>query len=110
MGSHIHNRVTSRQFCQVSSTVFFLFKGVCPQQNVLFNFLTVKEHLEFYSGLKEVPVEDTEALVNKHGSLGNLGLHRQYRCSWPTNDNWKLSTSGCRSFPNECLCLSSLLS
>ena len=33
---------------------YFLFLGVCPQQNVIFDFLTVKEHLEFYSGLKGV--------------------------------------------------------
>ena len=26
--------------------------GICPQQNVLFDRLTVKEHLEFFSALK----------------------------------------------------------
>ncbi len=29
--------------------------GVCPQQNVLFNYLTVKEHLELFASLKGVP-------------------------------------------------------
>ena len=43
--------------------LFFCFKGVCPQQNVLFDFLTVKEHLEFYSGLKEVENDEMDALV-----------------------------------------------
>ena len=39
-------------------------QGVCQQQNVLFDFLTVKEHLELYSGLKEVPVEQRGVMVN----------------------------------------------
>ena len=30
---------------------------------MLFDFVTVKEHLEFYSGLKEVPVEQRENAV-----------------------------------------------
>ena len=38
-------------------------QGVCQQQNVLFDFVTVKEHLEFYSGLKEVPVEQRGDMV-----------------------------------------------
>ena len=39
-------------------------QGVCQQQNVLYDFLTVKEHLELYSGLKEVPVEQRGVMVN----------------------------------------------
>ena len=42
----------------------FNLKGVCPQQNVLFDFMTVKEHLEFYAGLKEVPADEIEAMVS----------------------------------------------
>ncbi|KAJ7372633.1 ATP-binding cassette sub- A member 5 [Desmophyllum pertusum] len=38
--------------------------GVCQQQNVLFDFMTVKEHLEFYAGLKEVAVEERDNVVN----------------------------------------------
>lgn len=42
---------------------FCFMQGVCQQQNVLFDFVTVKEHLEFYSGLKEVPVEQRGDMV-----------------------------------------------
>ncbi|XP_078349015.1 cholesterol transporter ABCA5-like isoform X2 [Oculina patagonica] len=38
--------------------------GVCQQQNVLFNFMTVREHLEFYAGLKEVAIEEREEMVS----------------------------------------------
>ncbi|KAJ7372623.1 ATP-binding cassette sub- A member 5 [Desmophyllum pertusum] len=38
--------------------------GVCQQQNVLFDFMTVKEHLEFYAGLKEVAVEERDNVVS----------------------------------------------
>ena len=34
--------------------------GICPQHNVLFDRLTVKEHLEFFSALKGVSKEDGE--------------------------------------------------
>lgn len=44
-------------------SVSFPVLGVCPQQNVLFDFLTVKEHLEFYSGLKEVTGDATDRMV-----------------------------------------------
>ena len=37
--------------------------GVCPQQNVLFDFLTVKEHIESYAGLKEVDKGNFEDMV-----------------------------------------------
>ena len=37
--------------------------GVCPQQNVLFDFLTVKEHIELYAGLKEVDKGNFEDMV-----------------------------------------------
>ena len=42
---------------------FVLCKGVCQQQNALFDFVTVKEHLELYSGLKEVPMEQRDVMV-----------------------------------------------
>ncbi|CAK9279363.1 unnamed protein product [Sphagnum jensenii] len=46
--------------------------GVCPQQNVLFGYLTVKEHLELYASLKGVPKLQTEQTVNE--MVINLGL------------------------------------
>ena len=40
-------------------------QGVCQQQNALFDFVTVKEHLELYSGLKEVPMEQRDVMVKE---------------------------------------------
>jgi ABC-type multidrug transport system ATPase subunit len=37
--------------------------GVCPQQNVLFDLLTVKEHLVFFARLKGVPSNQIDAVV-----------------------------------------------
>ena len=33
---------------------YFLFTGICPQHNVLFDTLSVKEHLWFFTSLKGV--------------------------------------------------------
>ncbi|XP_031568598.1 ATP-binding cassette sub-family A member 5-like [Actinia tenebrosa] len=38
--------------------------GVCPQQDVLFDFLTVEEHLDLYSGLKGVPGEERKEMIS----------------------------------------------
>jgi ABC-type multidrug transport system ATPase subunit len=46
--------------------------GVCPQQNVLFSYLTVKEHLELFAALKGVPNLDIEQEVQE--MLTRLGL------------------------------------
>ena len=37
--------------------------GVCPQHNILFGLLTVKEHLELYAVIKGVPRSDVQAAV-----------------------------------------------
>ena len=57
----------------LSFSVLFL-TGVCPQENVLFDFLTVKEHLEFFAGLKEVPRDEIESVVSKAGSFARLEM------------------------------------
>ena len=44
--------------------------GICPQHNVLFDRLTVKEHLEFFSALK--------GIVNSGVSLFRVILHRRW--------------------------------
>ena len=36
---------------------------MCPQQNVLFSYLTVKEHLELFAALKGVPLLHTDLEV-----------------------------------------------
>ena len=39
--------------------------GICPQYNVLFDNLTVSEHLWFYASLKGMPKEDIPAEVGR---------------------------------------------
>ncbi|GAB1602809.1 ATP-binding cassette sub-family A member 3-like [Argonauta hians] len=39
--------------------------GICPQHDILFEMLTVKEHLEFFALLKGFPKEFLDAEVNK---------------------------------------------
>ena len=51
-------------------------QGVCQQQNVLFDSVTVKEHLELYSGLKEVPVEQRDVMVKLLVACNKSLLHR----------------------------------
>ncbi len=50
--------------------------GVCPQQNVLFNYLTVKEHLELFASLKGVPKlyvdEEVQDMVTRLGLQDKL--------------------------------------
>ena len=44
---------------------------MCPQQNVLFSYLTVKEHLELFAALKGVPKlyvdQDVQDMVSRLG-------------------------------------------
>lgn len=51
--------------------------GLCPQHNVLFNDLTVREHLEFFARLKGFTganlTDDVETLIDK------LELHEKVR-------------------------------
>lgn len=46
--------------------------GLCPQQNVLFSYLTVKEHLELYAVVKGVPVHALPLVVDD--MVASLGL------------------------------------
>ncbi|XP_045462662.1 phospholipid-transporting ATPase ABCA3-like isoform X2 [Harmonia axyridis] len=47
--------------------------GLCPQHNILFDELTVREHFYFYSKLKGKREEDIQAEVRKYLSLLELG-------------------------------------
>ena len=51
---------------------FRLKLGICPQHDVLFDDLTIKEHLEMFSIFKGVPSEEIENEVNK--SLNDFQL------------------------------------
>uniref|UniRef100_A0A182PES6 ABC transporter domain-containing protein n=1 Tax=Anopheles epiroticus TaxID=199890 RepID=A0A182PES6_9DIPT len=46
--------------------------GLCPQHNVLFNELTVAEHLRFFAQLKGVPGDKTAEEIDKYVSLLEL--------------------------------------
>jgi ABC-type multidrug transport system ATPase subunit len=46
--------------------------GVCPQHDILFDSLTVREHLEFYGALKGVPHEQLQHSINV--KLNEVGL------------------------------------
>ncbi|XP_058124970.1 phospholipid-transporting ATPase ABCA3-like [Anopheles ziemanni] len=50
--------------------------GLCPQHNVLFNELTVAEHLKFFAQLKGIPREKTEAEIDKYVNLLELSDKR----------------------------------
>lgn len=49
--------------------------GWCPQQNTLFDDLSVREHIEFFSRLKGVRSNDVNAEVNKYAK--KLGLEQK---------------------------------
>jgi len=46
--------------------------GLCPQHNILFDDLTVREHIEFFSRLKGMHTEDIEREVEKYVKLLKL--------------------------------------
>ncbi|XP_049879366.1 cholesterol transporter ABCA5-like isoform X2 [Pectinophora gossypiella] len=49
--------------------------GVCPQQDVLFDLLTVKEHLQFFAAVKGIPSKRRPAEITK--ALSEVGLLEQ---------------------------------
>lgn len=46
--------------------------GICPQHNILFDDLTVREHIEFFSQLKGLPKIDCDREVEKYVKLLKL--------------------------------------
>ena len=48
--------------------------GLCPQHNVLFDELTVKEHIIFFSKLKGLSVSEIEKEIIKYVNLLELDL------------------------------------
>jgi ATP-binding cassette subfamily A (ABC1) protein 3 len=39
--------------------------GLCPQHDVLFPYLTVREHLELFGGMKGIPAADIPRAVSE---------------------------------------------
>lgn len=48
--------------------------GYCPQQNIIFDTMTVEEHLLYFAAIRGVPRHQREAVINK--AIQDLGLHR----------------------------------
>ena len=46
--------------------------GVCPQHDILFDDLTAREHIRLYAGLKGVPSDSLEGLVQSRLSAVRL--------------------------------------
>ena len=49
--------------------------GVCPQHNILFDLLTVKEHLELYAAIKDVPADQAQAQIEE--MIAQVGLNEK---------------------------------
>ena len=48
------------------------FMGICPQHDILFDDLTAREHIQLYAGLKGVPQEQWEPLIQERLQLVRL--------------------------------------
>lgn len=46
--------------------------GVCPQHDILYPDLTVREHLRMYAVLKNVPGRDLKSVIQARGDTGFL--------------------------------------
>ena len=46
--------------------------GICPQHDILFDDLTAREHIELYAGLKGVPIEEQQVLIQERLQLVRL--------------------------------------
>lgn len=53
--AYLNNNDVRTQIRQVRSSL-----GICPQFNILFDELTVEEHLEFYCKLKHTPLTNKQ--------------------------------------------------
>lgn len=49
------------------------FLGYCPQDSIIFDFLTVKEHLQYYASIKGIPQEKIPTAVEEQ--LNNMDLN-----------------------------------
>ncbi|XP_066260323.1 phospholipid-transporting ATPase ABCA3-like [Euwallacea similis] len=55
--------------------------GLCPQHNIIFDDLTVSEHLYFFSRLKGMKGKETDAEIQKYVDLLELGPKRNAKSS-----------------------------
>lgn len=71
--------------------------GLCPQHNILFEDLTVAEHIEFFSTLKGMDVAAIEGEVNKYLKLIELEAKR-HTLSKDLSGGMKRKLSVCMAF------------
>ena len=60
--------------------------GVCPQHDVLFPDLTVKEHLQLFAGLKHVPPSEVEDAVRD--AIATVGLTEKVHTACRNTRTW----------------------
>ncbi|XP_011916737.1 PREDICTED: ATP-binding cassette sub-family A member 3-like isoform X5 [Cercocebus atys] len=65
--AYINGYSISKQMVQIRKSL-----GLCPQQNLLFNYLTVSEHLHFYSVIKGVHGKMTPTEIDRMLATFNL--------------------------------------
>lgn len=65
--------------------------GMCPQHNVLFDRLTVEEHLWFYSRLKSMAQEEIRKEMDKCVGAGGAGGRGGARLWAGLGEWWRLS-------------------
>ncbi|XP_035578251.1 ATP-binding cassette sub-family A member 3-like isoform X7 [Zalophus californianus] len=75
--AYINGYDISQQMVQIRKSL-----GLCPQQNLLFNYLTVSEHLYFYCVVKGVP-QKTRLMETDHmlAAFNLLDKRNEFSCS-----------------------------
>ena len=68
--SHIVGHHAKKQFTEARKQI-----GYCPQFDAIFNLLTVREHLEFYSRIKKIPKHLVEGLIQNQLKSMNLEMY-----------------------------------
>ena len=58
MGACVHIEAAIEAFCPI-----YMIAGICPQHDVLFEFMTVTEHFELLAHIKDVPVDMMDAKI-----------------------------------------------
>lgn len=67
----LYGRSIRHQMTQIRRSL-----GVCPQHDVLYANMTVREHLTFYAGLKGIPTQEIAHRVKKR--VEQVGLTEKY--------------------------------
>ncbi|XP_057605511.1 phospholipid-transporting ATPase ABCA3-like [Hippopotamus amphibius kiboko] len=85
--AHINGYDISKQMVQIRKSL-----GLCPQQDLLFNYLTVSEHLYFYCMIKGIPRKTRVIETNNMLSTFNL-LEKRNAFSMSLSGGMKRSLS-----------------